>query len=105
MQDMKLAVHQLTNHLQSVLGYIELERYKEALGELKKALTELKGLTAMISGMVVHRMPKDSVVVIPHGTRTVSSEDVTVDVPVDAVSIVPESDVRKGQGKHNRRSK
>lgn len=105
MENLKQQVHIITNQLQEVIGYLELEQYNKALNSVKRAITGLRGLAQSVSGLCVGTLPKDSVVVVPHGTRMVSSEDVTVDIPPDRVAIVPITDVRKGQGKHNPKTK
>ena len=105
MENLKQQVHRITNYLQEVLGYLEMSEYNKALNAVKKSIKELHGLAKQVSGLAIGTMPKGGVVVVPHGTRVVSSEDVTIDIPEDGVAIVSESDVRKGQGKHNPRSK
>jgi hypothetical protein len=105
-ESIQMQVHRITNHMQVVLGYLELEQYPKALVEVRAAISALHVLSSQVARLIVTRhMPHKSVVVVPHGTRVVSSEDVTVDIPTDSVSIVPEGEVRKGQGKHNRRTK
>jgi hypothetical protein len=106
MESLKNGVHRITDHLQLVLGYLELEQYPKALAQVRAAIVDLRKLAVDVSGLIVARqMPNKSVVVVPHGTRVVSSEDVTVDIPTDSVSIVPDTHVRKGHGKHNPRTK
>lgn len=103
---LKQQVHRITNLLQEVLGYLEIQEYIKALSAVKRTIRELRGLATQVSGLCDSQpLPEGSVVVVPHGTRTVSSEDVTVDIPPGDVAIVSESDVRKGQGKKNRISK
>jgi hypothetical protein len=106
MESLKNGVHRITDHLQLVLAYLELEQYPKALAQVREAIVDLRKIAIQVSGlMVVRRMPRKSVVVVPHGTRTVSSDDVKIDVPKDAVTILPESDVLPGHGKDNKRSK
>jgi hypothetical protein len=103
--DLKQSVHRLTNKLQAILGFLELEQYEKALKAAKETIAELHRMVAAIAGMCV-MLPKDgSVVVVPHGTRVVSSDDVNVDVDSDEVRVVGASSVRAGQGEHNPRTK
>lgn len=102
MEHLKQAIHRLTNHLQEVLSYMELEQYPKALQATKVAIRELRNVaTALAAIVVTSKMPANSVVVVPHGTRVVSSDDVTVAVGKDEVQIVANSDVRKGHGRRN----
>lgn len=100
------SVHRLANKLQSALGSLELllDQYDRALLSTKEALPELRRITAAIEDFCV-MLPRDgSVVVVPHGTRVVSSDDVTEMVDSDEVRVVQLSQVKPGQGKRNRKT-
>lgn len=88
MERVKAKVHAITNQLQGIIGYLELEQYGKALTCVKDAIKEFKVLAKMLEGHMVD-IPKDSVVVVPPGTEVVSPEDVTVRVPKGVIAIVP----------------
>lgn len=47
-QNLKDAVHRLSNHLQSTLGFLELEKYDQATEALNTAILEAVSLSGMI---------------------------------------------------------
>jgi hypothetical protein len=50
-------------------------------------------------------VPKDGAVVVPHGSRVVSHEDVNVDIDSDEVRSVDKNEVRAGYGDDNPKTK
>jgi hypothetical protein len=50
-------------------------------------------------------VPKDGAVVVPHGSRVVSYEDVNVDIDSDEVRSVDKEEVRDGHGNDNPKTK
>lgn len=100
MEHLKSKVHVLTNHMQAVMGYLELEEYGKALTEVRRAIKELRALAKMISGFkpfvpdAVVTVPKDAVVVIPDGVVVVSPEKVDMHVPNNVVAIVPRNHMK-----------
>lgn len=105
MEDVKKTVHRLTDRLQAILGYLELSQYHKALSVTKETITELRLLAKQLTGMCMTLPSVGSVVVVPHGTRVVSHEDVNVDVAPNEVRVVLDSDVRKGHGTANKKTK
>lgn len=105
MQHLKECVYRLTNHLQLVMGHIEERNYGKALDVVRLAVSDLQVLGTLLSRNVISTsMPRSSVVVVPHGTRVVSSDDMVTHISPDAVEVAPESDVKPGQGKQNRKT-
>lgn len=99
-EQIKATVHRLTNHLQTVLGYLELEQYAKALAAVKTTIKELQGLAKQLSGFVVtHDVPPDKVVVVPESATIVrvdpGKQSSIVVVPVDAGVVHPD-DVKNG---------
>ena len=115
------AVRQLANKLQAILGYLELEEHDKAIKVAKETLAHLHRIKAVRSAKATVRnlnqmvaalsgspvmLPKNgSVIVVPHGSRVVSHEDVNVDVNSDEVRVVGPSSVRSGHGTHNAKTK
>ncbi len=115
------AHHQLTDKLQSVLSYVELDEIdkaikhaKEVLSDLhrikahrhaKSSVTELNRANAALATSHVILPRNGSVIVVPHGSRVVSHEDVNVDVASDEIRVVGPSSVRAGHGTHNPKTK
>jgi hypothetical protein len=114
------SVHRMGDKLQAILSYLELEEHdkaikvaKEVQGELhrQKAIKAAREVTVQLTHMKnvmdSHvKLPKHgSVVVVPHGTRVVSHEDVTEDVGADEVRVLDQSSVRVGHGTHNPKTK
>jgi hypothetical protein len=50
-------------------------------------------------------VPKDGAVVVPHGSRVVSHDDVNVDIESDEVRSVDKDEVRAGCGNDNPRTR
>ena len=50
-------------------------------------------------------VPENGAVVVPHGSRVVSHEDVNVDVDSDEVRTVDKNEVRAGYGNDNPKTK
>lgn len=102
---LKESIGRLKDRLQAILSYLELEQYEKALEATKHTFKELTRLATGIADLCI-RLPKEGfVVVLPHGTRPVSSDDVTECVDSDEVKVVPLSSVRPGRGKQNRVTK
>ena len=114
------SVHRMGDRLQAILSYLELEEHDKAIKvaqEIRAELHRLKAikaareitvqLTHMKNAMDSHvKLPKHGhVVVVPHGTRVVSHEDVTEDVASDEVRVLDQSSVRAGHGSHNPKTK
>lgn len=99
MEHLKSKVHILTNHMQAVMGYLELEQYAKALNEVKSAIKELRELAKMIAGVkpsdAALNLPKKSVVVVPPGTAVVTADKVTTPIPKNMIAIVPKSELKK----------
>jgi sensor histidine kinase regulating citrate/malate metabolism len=47
----KQSVHRMTNHLQLISGYLELEDYTKALRKTKETIKELHGLATSLTGL------------------------------------------------------
>jgi hypothetical protein len=103
----KESVHRMTNHLQLISGYLEMEDYTKALRKTRETIKELHGLAMSLTGLVNVRMtvPNDGAVVVPHGSTVVSYEDVNVDVDCDEVRSVDKNAVRSGHGEDNPKTK
>ena len=99
----KESVHRMTSHLQLISGYLEMEDYGKALGKTKETIEELHALATSLTGLanVGMTVPKDGAVVVPHGSRVVSHEDVNVDIDRDEVRSVDKNEVRTGYGDEN----
>jgi hypothetical protein len=99
----KESVHRMTSHLQLITGYLEMENYGKALGKTKETIKELHALATSLTGLanVGMTVPKDGAVVVPHGSRVVSHEDVNVDIDRDEVRSVDKNEVRAGYGDEN----
>lgn len=94
MERIKAKVHIITNHLQGIIGYLELEQYDKAIKTVREAISEFKVLGKMIAGYMAE-IPVDSVVVVPPGTTVVSPSDVTDKVPKGVLTIVPKDHLKK----------
>lgn len=98
LEDVKQSVHRMTNHLQIVLGYLEMEQYAKALAAVKSTIKELQGLAKQLTGFVVAQdIPPDKVVVVPEDATVVrvdpAQQSTIVVVPVDA-GVVHPADVK-----------
>lgn len=116
---LKHPIRQIANRLQSILGYLELEEHDKAIKAAQATVAELHRIKAlkaahetiaqlknMEAAHAPLKLPKNgSVVVVPHGSRVVSHDDVTVDVDSDEVRVVGASNVRTGHGTHNPKTK
>jgi len=103
LNSVKQLVHRMTNHLQLISGYLELEDYIKALGKTRETIKEMHALATSLTGLAEEGMtvPKDGAVVVPHGSRVVSHEDVNVDIDSDEVRSVDKDEVRAGYGNDN----
>ena len=103
----KESVHRMTSHLQLISGYLEMEDYGKALGKTKETIRELHALATSLAGLanVGMTVPIDGAVVVPHGSRVVSHEDVNVDIDSDEVRSVDKNEVRAGYGDDNPKTK
>jgi hypothetical protein len=117
------AKHHLTNQLQSVLSYVELDEIDKAIKHAKELLSDLHRIKAHRSAKatlteldraaaalayphIMMPQPIDgNVIVVPHGSRVVSHEDVNVDVASDEIRVVGPQGVRFGHGTHNPKTK
>lgn len=105
LETMKTSVHRLTDHLQCVMGYLETENYKKALECTKNAIKELRGLATLLSGTIITMPKHGSVVVVPHGTTVVESDDVTGTVHKDTVEVVDAHRMKPGKKKDDHDAK
>ena len=103
----KESVHRMTNQLQLISGYLEMEVYPKALGKKRETMKELHTLATSLTGLadVGMAVPKDGAVVVPHGSTVVSHEDVNVDVDRNEVRSVDKNEVRAGYGEDNPKTK
>jgi hypothetical protein len=103
----KQSVHRMTNHLQLISSYLEMGDYAKALGKTRETIKELHALATSLAGLSARGMtvPKDGAVVVPHGSRVVSYEDVNVDIDSDEVRSVDKEEVRDGHGNDNPKTK
>jgi hypothetical protein len=86
---------------------LELEDYPRALKKTKETIKEMHALATSLTGLATGGMtvPTDGAVVVPHGSRVVSYEDVTVDIGCDEVRAVDKDAVRVGYGNDNPKTK
>jgi hypothetical protein len=103
----KESVRRMTTHLQLISGYLEIRDYEKALAKTKETIQLLHALSTSLTvlanaGMTV---PEDGAVVVPHGSRVVSYEDVSVDIDQDEVRSVEEREVLAGHGNDNPKTK
>jgi hypothetical protein len=103
----KESVHRMTNHLQLISAYLEMEDYSKALRKTRETIKELHALATSLTGLVDVgvTVPKDGAVVVPHGSTVVSYEDVTVKVESDEVLPVDKNQVLVGHGDDNPKTK
>src|SRR5580693_2138679 len=103
----KQSVHRMTSQLQLISSYLEMMDYPKALGTAKETIKEMHALETSLTGLanVGMTVPKDGAVVVPHGSRVVSHEDVNVDVDSDEVRTVDKDEVRDGYGNDNPKTK
>jgi hypothetical protein len=103
----KESIHRMTNHLQLISGYLEMEDYTQALSKTRETIKELRGLAKSLTGLANLGMtvPKDGAVVVPHGSTVVSYEDVNVDVDSAEVRSVNKNEILPGHGGDNPKTK
>jgi hypothetical protein len=103
----KQSVHRMTSHLQLISGYLEMKDYAKALGKTKESIKDLHALATSLTGLAGGGMtvPENGAVVVPHGSRVVSYEDVNVDINSDEVQSVENNEVRDGCGNDNPKTK
>ena len=103
----KESVHRMTSHLQLISSYLEMEDYGKALEKTRETIKELHALATSLTGLanVAMTVPKGGAVVVPHGSRVVSHEDVNVDIDSDEVRSVDRNEVRVGYGDDNPKTK
>src|ERR1039458_2812312 len=65
------AMFRMTNYLQLISGYLELEDYTKALRKTKETIKELHALATSLTGLADGGMtvPEDGAVVVPHGSE------------------------------------
>jgi hypothetical protein len=107
LKSVKESVYRMTNHLQLINGYLEMEDYIKALAKTRETVKELHKLAESLSGLANEAMtvPKEGAVVVPHGSTVVSYEDVNVDIDSDEVRSVGKNEVRAGCGEANPKTK
>jgi hypothetical protein len=103
LKSVKQSVQRMTSNVQVISGYLELQDYSKALGRTKETIKEMHVLATSLAGLADGGMtvPEDGAVVVPHGSRVVSYEDVNVDVDRDEVQSVSKDEVRDGYGNDN----
>jgi hypothetical protein len=103
----KQSVHRMTNHLQLISSYLELENYPKALRKTQETIKEMHALATSLTGLAGGGMtvPTDGAVVVPHGSRVVSYEDVNVDIDSEEVRSVEKDAIRAGYGNDNPKTK
>jgi hypothetical protein len=107
LKSVKQSVHRMTNHLQLISGYLEMENYTKALVKAREAVKELHKLAESLTGLAneVMTVPEEGAVVVPHGSTVVSYEDVNIDIGSDEVQSVGKNEVRAGRGDDNPKTK
>jgi hypothetical protein len=107
LKSVKHSVHRMTNHLQLISGYLEMEDYTKALAKTRETIKELHTLAESLTGLanVAMTVPKEGAVVVPHGSTVVSYEDVNVDISSDEVQSVDKDEIRPGCGEANPKTK
>jgi hypothetical protein len=107
LRSVKESVHRMTNDLQLISGYLEMEDYTKALAKTRETVKELHSLAENLTRMtnVGMTVPKEGAVVVPHGSTVVSYEDVNVDISSDEVRSVDKNEVRAGCGEDNPKTK
>jgi hypothetical protein len=107
LKSVKESVHKMTNHLQLISSYLEMEDYSRALRKTKETIKEMHALAMSLTGLagVAMTVPQDGAVVVPHGSTVVSYEDVNVDVDSSEVRSVGKDEVRAGCGNENPKTK
>lgn len=98
------SVQRVINLLQLSLSNLELKRPTQALDAVKQSILEMRGLSVILSGVVTGHLEPGSVVVVPHGTIVVSSDDVTGVHSSDSVSVVNGTTVKRGHRNVNKRT-
>lgn len=88
MQALKLQVHSLTNKLQAIMGYLELEQYHKALAATRDAVREIQHLAKMLTGYIAVSAT-DTVIVAPPAVPVVSPEDVAIKIPGEKAIVLP----------------
>jgi hypothetical protein len=107
LKSVKESVRKMTNHLQLISGYLEMEDYTKALAKTRETVQELHKLAQSLTGLANEAMtvPNQGAVVVPHGSTVVSYEDVNVDISSDEVRSVEGNEVRAGRGGDNPKTK
>jgi hypothetical protein len=107
MKSVKESVRRMRTHLRLISGYLEMEDYTKALAKIRETVKELHTLADRLTGMasVGMTVPKEGAVVVPHGSRVVSYEDVNADIGKDEVQSVGKNEVRAGCGNDNPKTK
>lgn len=78
LDELKQRVHQLANHMQSILGYIELNEFEKARHMVVEAVKELRQLSLSLGGTVVVPI-KDSPAVLPHSISLADPDTLTAE--------------------------
>ena len=92
----KQAVHRVANHIQGVLGWLELADYGKALISARDAGKALAGLLRTLYAMHAMTVPRDGGLVVPHGTKILGPEDVNVSVTADEIRTVANCEIKDG---------
>ena len=95
----------MTNHLQLISSYLEMEDYSKALGKTRETIKEMHALAERLTGLAGMTVPKDGAVVVTHGSTVVSYEDVNVDVDSKEVRSVGKDEILTGHGNENPKTK
>lgn len=62
-EHLRHAVHRLTNHMQAIIGFMEIQKYDKALVAVREAINELRQLAKVLAGGLI--IPIEAVVVVP----------------------------------------
>ena len=106
-QNLAKKIHSMTNKLQVVLGWVELENLPKALLATNAAIEDLH----KFQGDILERVKtipidlKDELVIVPPDTEVASAQNVTISTPAGdtkpsqtAVTVAPKVTVKKRKG-------
>jgi hypothetical protein len=87
-------VHILTNQMQAILGYLELEEYQKALTATKLAIRELRGIATVLTGHMLS-VRSEAVIVPDRAVVKKASEVKHPELKKNTVVIVPRKDIQE----------
>jgi sensor histidine kinase regulating citrate/malate metabolism len=92
MHTLRAKIHILTNQMQTILGYLELEEYTKALKATKDAIRELRSIATVLSGHLIS--VRSEAVIVPDGTEVHEASEVKKPAPQkNAVVVLPKKDI------------